>query len=275
MSAPLSTARTARLVATGYSSMNSVLPVNMQQKYCDQGWSRALLTITRPILPGAQLLGLRRKAEEGIDLALGVELDRLRVLARDPVDVLGRVQPDIGRHAGQKHVLARAESLDADALALEVGDRPDALIAEQLEAARVDARQHRQALARVHRDHQRRDEVGAEVDLAARDLGRLLGPGLGRDVADVGEALDPQQIPGRYCGSDADARDLAQADRGHLGRRLVGERPGGRRRRLQRRLPIRWPGNGGGSVRIGIEGSPLRSGAARRPAAQFTPSARA
>ena len=79
-------------------------------------------------------------------------------------------------------------------------------------------------LARVHRDEQRRDEVGAEVDLAARDLARLLGPGLGRHVADVGEALGAQQVLGEVLRRDADARDLAQADRGRLRRRLVGER---------------------------------------------------
>ena len=50
------------------------LPASMQQKYCDHGRSTALLRITWPMLPGAQLLGLGRKAEEGIDLALGEQL---------------------------------------------------------------------------------------------------------------------------------------------------------------------------------------------------------
>ena len=50
MSAALRTARKARLVATGWSRTKSLLPNAMQQKYCDQGLSVAVLRITRPTL---------------------------------------------------------------------------------------------------------------------------------------------------------------------------------------------------------------------------------
>ena len=42
-------ARSARFVAFGCLRTNSRLPANIQQKYCDQGGSKALLTTTCPI----------------------------------------------------------------------------------------------------------------------------------------------------------------------------------------------------------------------------------
>src|SRR5712675_1957547 len=49
-SVALSIARRTRLVATGFLPMKSRLPPSMQQKYCDQGRSTELLTITCPML---------------------------------------------------------------------------------------------------------------------------------------------------------------------------------------------------------------------------------
>src|SRR5262249_16306184 len=43
-------ARRRRLVATGFLQTKSRCPANMQQKYCDQGRSVALLKMTRPTL---------------------------------------------------------------------------------------------------------------------------------------------------------------------------------------------------------------------------------
>ena len=67
---------------------------------------------------GTQLLGLGRKTEERIDLALGEERHWFDIWASDPVDVVNGIKPDIGRHAGQKYMRARAQGLDADTLAL-------------------------------------------------------------------------------------------------------------------------------------------------------------
>ena len=55
-------------------------------------------------IPGAQLLGLRRKAEERIDLAVDEQLLRLDRWARDPIDVGDGVEPDISGHDREKAV---------------------------------------------------------------------------------------------------------------------------------------------------------------------------
>ena len=66
-------------------------------------------------------------------------------------------------------MLARAQSLHADPLALQVADAADAFVGEQLEAAGMHAGQHRDRLAGIDRDDERRRKVEAEIDLAARD----------------------------------------------------------------------------------------------------------
>ena len=76
----------------------------MQQKYCDHGRSTAVLTITWPIMPGAQFLRLRRKAQKGVDLSFHEQLDRLERGIGDPVDILGGVQPDMRGHQSYQHV---------------------------------------------------------------------------------------------------------------------------------------------------------------------------
>jgi len=53
-------------------------------------------------MPGAQILGLRREAEERVYFALLEQLDRLYLGVGDPVDVLARVEPDLGRDQGQQ-----------------------------------------------------------------------------------------------------------------------------------------------------------------------------
>ena len=69
-------ARRTRLVATGCVRTNSLLPHIMQQKYCDQGWSVVGVEDHTADLAGAQLLRLRREAEEGVDLPVGEQLHR-------------------------------------------------------------------------------------------------------------------------------------------------------------------------------------------------------
>jgi hypothetical protein len=52
-------------------------------------------------MPGAQILRLGRKAEEGIDLALDETLDRLDRRVGDPVEILDGVEPDLGGDQGR------------------------------------------------------------------------------------------------------------------------------------------------------------------------------
>jgi hypothetical protein len=53
------------------------------------------------------------------------------------VDLLGRIQPDMGGDDAQENVLARADTLHADVLALEIGNATDAFFGKDFEAADV------------------------------------------------------------------------------------------------------------------------------------------
>ena len=63
----------------------------------------------------------------------------------DPVDILARVQADVGAHAREEDVRRRSQAEYGDRLALQVADRADAVGPEQLEAADVDAGQDRRS----------------------------------------------------------------------------------------------------------------------------------
>jgi hypothetical protein len=52
-----------------------------------------------------QFLRDRWKAQQGIDLAVGEQLHGLIRGIRHEIDVAARVQPDIGRHAGEEDVV--------------------------------------------------------------------------------------------------------------------------------------------------------------------------
>src|SRR5215471_5360992 len=69
---------------------------------------------------GAQLLRLGRKPEKRIDLSVGEKLHRPGRGARHPMNVLGRIEPDMGGHDAQENVLARIEIQHTDVLSLEV-----------------------------------------------------------------------------------------------------------------------------------------------------------
>ena len=101
---------------------------------------------------------------------------------------------------------ARAEILDADPLALQVADGPDRLVREQLVAADMHARQHRDRLAGI----QMRDEpMPASCRSKSTSPRATASRRVVRHVADVGEAFRPQQILGDVQRRDADAADHA------------------------------------------------------------------
>src|SRR5262249_14892258 len=120
-------------------------------------------------LAGAQLLRLRWEAESGIDLSVGEELHRRAGGTGDPVDILRRIEPDMRRQGGDEHVRGGAEVGHANGLASEVRDAADTFLAEQLEAADMDAADDRDLLAGIDRNDKRGRKVQCEVDLAARN----------------------------------------------------------------------------------------------------------
>ena len=59
-----------------------------------------------------------------------------------PLNILGRIEPDMGGDDAQENVLARADTLHADVLTLEVQDAADAFSCKNFEAADVLAAQN-------------------------------------------------------------------------------------------------------------------------------------
>jgi hypothetical protein len=189
-----------------------------------------VLTSTPDAL-GAQFLRLGRKAEVGVGLAAHEHVQAVGDLGLDPLDVLARVEPDVGQHRRHEHVLGSAEAVDGDALALQVADRTHLRAAEQLVASQMDASQDDEGLPGVDlRDH-RADGVHRHVRVAGGHVGRR------PDVAEGGvvhgsEALGPQQGLGHVLRHDADprrgghpqARRLQQG----LGGGIRGQADGGR-----------------------------------------------
>jgi hypothetical protein len=53
-------------------------------------------------MPGAQILGLGRKAQERVDLTLNEQFDRLDRGVGDPLNVLPGIEPELGHDQGQQ-----------------------------------------------------------------------------------------------------------------------------------------------------------------------------
>ena len=130
---------------------------------------------------------------------------------------------------------ADAERRDADRLALQVADRADAVGAEQLEAADVDAAEEHDRVAGVELDDERRDERHADVDLAGRE-GWVRGRRSIWTYCDLGEPLGREQIVGQVLRSDADAGESGRAGSGW-------SRAGHSREATRRTAASRWLGH--------------------------------
>ena len=105
-------ARNTRLVATGYLRIS-------RQHAAEILGPRAVDDAAEDHVAdaaGAQLLRLGRSSKEGVDLALGEELERRdgRVGAGHPVDVLARIEPNVRSHCDQEGVRVGSRSLNAD-----------------------------------------------------------------------------------------------------------------------------------------------------------------
>ncbi len=101
-------------------------------------------------MASAEILRLRRKAEERVDLAVREELDRWGRLARDPTDVVDRVEPDMSGHDGDEHMMGRLQARHANFFALQIRDAADAFVPEQFIATDMHAGQDDDRLARSH-----------------------------------------------------------------------------------------------------------------------------
>src|SRR5581483_9970221 len=217
-SAALSTARTARFVATGWLRPSSLRPTSMQQKYCDHGRSNVCHQVAD--LAGAKLLRTRSKCEIRVDRLLGEAVDGVDRARDDPTNVLAWVHSDMREHTGSEDVLGLAQAEDCDGLTLQVTGGADALGSEELEAPDMDTRQDYDRLDCIDTNHERSNKVERQVDVAGHQTLLLADRADFLDVLDVGESLRPQQFLGHVLGSDADRADLRQSEPRRLRRRL-------------------------------------------------------
>ena len=67
------------------------------------------------------------------------------------MDVLHGIEPDLGRYQGHQRVPVRPQSLNSDAFSLQVGDRADPFMREELETADMHAGEQRDGLAGIDR----------------------------------------------------------------------------------------------------------------------------
>ena len=111
----------------------------------------------------------------------------------DPADVIRGIEPDRSRQQGQQ---CGRRPLEADALALELGDIADSLLGEELEAADMEAGERDDRQPGLDRPRQRTEDKGNfEIDRSTRcglDNPRLVEYG----VKDVGKPFGRQQVFG-------------------------------------------------------------------------------
>jgi hypothetical protein len=75
----------------------------------------------------------------------------------------------MSRHRREEHMWARPQALHAYGPTPQIGDAPDALMAEQLETSDVDPRNDRDRRAGIDRDDERRRKVQTEINVAIGD----------------------------------------------------------------------------------------------------------
>src|ERR1700738_4441541 len=123
-------------------------------------------------IASSQLLRLRRKPQEVIDLPFREQIQRVdrRVGAGHPANVLGGVEPDMSSHQGQQIGWTR---LEADAFALQLANASDAFLGQQFVTAAMRAGEHDDRRAGVDRLDMIERETATEIELATPKRRRL------------------------------------------------------------------------------------------------------
>jgi hypothetical protein len=143
-------------------------------------------------MAGAQFLGLGREPEEGIDLALREQVERLDFGINNPLKVFFGVEPHLGCHQLQQRGRA---CLQSDLLSLQFSDAAEAFAGEQLVAAGMHTGKDRDRRPVIDRLDVVDREGDREIDPAIGEHLRQL-PSRGFDIGDFLEALGAQQLLG-------------------------------------------------------------------------------
>src|SRR6266851_6707293 len=106
----------------------------------------------------------------------------------DPADVFLGIQTHVRRHAREEDVLARSQRLDPHGLPLQVANGADSIRPKQLEAPRVDARQHDDRISLVDAN----DEWPAKFRVtSASPLAKALAVASREDVLTYRTSVNP------------------------------------------------------------------------------------
>jgi hypothetical protein len=139
----------------------------------------------------------------------------------DPLDVLPRIEADVGHHHRGEDVVRVAKFGHGDLATPQIADSTDALAAEEFVAADVHSPQEHDRLAGVDQQNEVGAVVHGDIDLSGGE--RFHGPA-GRALPDqvlrVTEALGLEQLLGDELGRGAERRNLAQSKAGRFRRRL-------------------------------------------------------
>src|SRR5215831_14165921 len=122
-----------------------------------------------PDLFRAKLLRLCGESQVGIDLPFREELHRLAGTMFDPVDVSVRIQTDVRHHAREERIRTGVQRRNGHRPSLEVAYRPDALAAQQLEAADMFAAQHHNGISGFEPKDNRGREMATDVGFAGSE----------------------------------------------------------------------------------------------------------
>src|ERR687887_1088717 len=117
---------------------------------------------------GPELLGLRREAEESVNLAVGDLLHGIPWGLSHPADVFSGIQAHERGHAGDEEMTAGSQLADPDRLPFQVENLMDPIAPEQLEAPRVAPRENDNGVAGLNPHDEPRVEMHVYIGLAGR-----------------------------------------------------------------------------------------------------------
>ena len=112
----------------------------------------------------------------------------------NPDDVLERVESDMGRHDDGEVLFASTRTKHPDPFALQISDAADAFVPEEFNTSGMDSAQHGDQISRVDRGDVARGKTHVEIDAAECERFSDGSPDHQIHIADIGEALSPQQL---------------------------------------------------------------------------------
>jgi hypothetical protein len=133
------------------------------------------------------------------------------------MNVLERVQPDVGRHRTHKDVRIRSQVVShTDTPPLQFENAVDAIMREQFVAAHMHAAEHLDGFSLADSNGKGGSERDDEAHLTARQQRCRGQAGLCVHIAKVRESIGPDHVFSNILQYQADSGRPREADRGYL-----------------------------------------------------------